>query len=535
MPPRRQISQWATRCVVLLSALALATQVFHLLRGDFVHPSRRHSEQPVAPQDPPLPESARRKIIGLGVSQKQPIPGNNLLQLSTNTHFNARSVRISRDPAAAAANTVSVNSRRYSHFRCVGDDNNPEGRRERICVFENVCYDTTNSQWTYHVRGNSSRKPVLFDATNGERLEFYESRQDYQVGFVALSGFTEGSTDWWPTISTSPSPAVLSPETTVVLDNLHALFHLAVHDDNLGHLLWEEMAALWYGMIRLNAFSDELVPMHMLGTLPDRKLNVKFRTAFMPAITPKDPVSFNDYMKKTVAKQRAATHVCFDQLMAGGNMLRFFQSHGWHNQGHEPLFYSLRNRILKHHGIDPEIVPKTHRIVFTNKTETLKKNIDGGLAKNRGIANLRELVQHVQTKYPDVDVQVVEWQKLSIKKQLDLMHSTTIFITPSGGVSTMLPFLPEGGHAIILDYFERKGEAYYGTQAGTSVSMEAPMWNHFPFIKKLYYQVWGSQDFVSDIPGKSVEDVDWRYEASVKVDFERMDKLIEAAFEDMEP
>ncbi|KAJ3212672.1 hypothetical protein HDU82_007750 [Entophlyctis luteolus] len=457
--------------------------------------------------------------------------------LSVNQPFNERSVRIMSplsDPTGKLEPGVK-NTRRFSHFRCLGDDNNIDGRAERACVFENVCYDVEGKEWLYYSRPDTKLKPILFDSVRGERFGFWEEG----LGFIGLSGFTQGATDWGPTVRQSASPASTSPSTTAILKTAHALFHLAVHDDNLGHLLWEEMGALWYSMVRLNVFSSELVAMHTVGPLPDRALNRKFRDAFFAALTPRAPVSFDEYVAETARAHgggAGASHVCFDQLMVGGNMLRFFQNRDWHNMGHEPLFYSLRNRVLGVHGIDPRQVPQRHKIVFTNKTETLKKAIDGGLTKNRGISNLAELVNFVRAKYAGlgVDVEVVEWQKLPMKAQLELMHSTTIFISPSGGVSTLLPFLPEGAHAILIDYYERNGVVYYGTAAGHSISMEAPLWNHVPHVKKQYYQVWEAKDLVSDVPGKTVEECDWRYEVSTVVDLRRMDTLIEAAFEDME-
>ncbi|KAI9334095.1 hypothetical protein BDR26DRAFT_1009801 [Obelidium mucronatum] len=432
------------------------------------------------------------------------------LFLAYNQNFAKRSVRIANPsnvklnqhspPAAKSASAMGKNSRRYSHFRCAGNDNLIEARRDRICVFENVCYNVEGKSWNYYVRNDTQRKPILFDMYRGERFDFWEEG----LGFVALSGFTQGLTDWGPI----QVPPTLPPKTTTSLKNLHAIFHLAVHDDNLGHLLWEEMGMLWYSMIRLNAYSTEMIAMHAVNPLPDRPLNKKFRAAFFKAFTPNDPVNLEEYMTE---KSNSGTikDICFDQLLVGGNMLRFFQNYG--------------------------IPQLNHRIVITNKTETLKKNIDGGLAKNRGISNLNQVVSWVKSRYPSVKVDVVEWQKLGIKEQLELLQSTTVFITPCGGVSTLLPFLPEGAHAIIIDYYERNGDLWYGTQPNTSVSMEAPMWNHFPHVKKLYYQVWGKDDLVSDVANKTVEEADWRYEVSTKINLERLEKLIEAAFEDMEP
>ncbi|KAJ3028263.1 UNVERIFIED_CONTAM: hypothetical protein HDU68_002070 [Siphonaria sp. JEL0065] len=511
----RQVTTFGSYVCAAMVFVVITLQIVHLLSpDDFQHPSTSHDLQPLKPDEPAVSKDQQLSIL----SKAQPPD----LFLSYNEPFSARSVRIT-NPANVSLNhppplVSNKNSRRFSHFRCAGDDNDIDRRGERICVFENVCYNLQHKQWNYFVRPDTQRKPILFDMYRGERFDFWEEG----LGFVALSGFTQGSTDWAPIVQTMPSPAYVSPSTTITLQNLHAIFHLAVHDDNLGHLLWEEMGMLWYSMIRLNAYSTDLIAMHAVNPLPDRKLNKKFRNAFFKAFTPNDPVNLEEYIfakakSGTSPSEPAIKDVCFDQLLAGGNMLR------------------LRNRILSVHGIDWTKTPVNHRIVFTNKTETLKKNIDGGLATNRGISNLAEIVTHVKKRYPSVKVDVIEWQKLGIKEQLELLQSTTLLITPSGGVSTLLPFLPEGAHAIIVDYYERTGDPWYGTQPKTSVSMEAPMWNHFPHVKKLYYQVWGAADLVSDVPGKTVEEVDWRYEVSTKINLGRLDKLIEAGFEDMEP
>ncbi|KAJ3389540.1 hypothetical protein HDU84_008651 [Entophlyctis sp. JEL0112] len=510
----RNLATLAVRATALLFVFATFAQLRHWSSKD-------------AALSPKPSISPRRSQTSVNLS----IPD---LFLSMNENFSERSVRIP-SPLSRNAQPATKNTRRYSHFRCIGDENNIAARAERACLFENICYSVEDQEWAYYIRPDSQKKPVMFDSALGERFDFFDHQFGSPLGFIALSGFSRAFRDFWsPKIYRQQSPAVTIPSQTVLLTDPHAIFNLNVYDDNLGHLLWEEMGALWYSMVRLNAYSTRLVAMHALDPLPDRALNKKFRAAFFGAITPVAPVSMDSYLA-----EKAAAYVCFDQLMVGGDMLRFFQNAGWHNLGHEPVFYALRNRILAAHGLDARGVspPQRHRIVFTNKTESLKMSAEEGIKNNRGISNLAELVDFVRRKYGSkgVEIEVVEWQKMEMKAQLELMQNTTIFITPSGGVSTLLPFLPEGAHAIVIDYFERNGDQHYGSEAGHSISMEAPLWNHFPHVKKQYYQVWRASDFVSDVPGKSVEECDWRYEVSTLVDLERMDFLIQAAFEDMEP
>lgn len=97
----------------------------------------------------------------------------------------------------------------------------------------------------------------------------------------------------------------------------------------------------------------------------------------------------------------------------------------------------------------------------------------------------------------------------------------------------VLPFLPDGAHVIILDYLEREDDEMVGTKAGESVSMEAPFWNYWPHVKKLYYQVRTNESLKSDDPVKSLDEVSWRDEVSIQVDLSRLETLLEMAFEHM--
>ncbi|CAF1481680.1 unnamed protein product [Didymodactylos carnosus] len=63
--------------------------------------------------------------------------------------------------------------------------------------------------------------------------------------------------------------------------------------------------------------------------------------------------------------------------------------------------------------------------------------------------------------------------------------------------------------------------------SGDSASMEGVVWNHFPHLTKLYYQVRNESDYVWDIPNIR----DTRNYASVVVKMPRLKELIETALE----
>jgi hypothetical protein len=156
-------------------------------------------------------------------------------------------------------------------------------------------------------------------------------------------------------------------------------------------------------MVRLNAYSKDTIAMHgPQAPLPDRPLAHKFRDAFFPALFNHPPVSMQPYLASLLAASNstvAPTHVCFDQLLVGGNIRRFLQTVPWycyifscrqcrvfrvvnvanyiyvyffgvcrHSHGQENLFFSFRQTILSYYKLDKVSLPTKHQIIVTNKT-----------------------------------------------------------------------------------------------------------------------------------------------------------------------
>ena len=117
----------------------------------------------------------------------------------------------------------------------------------------------------------------------------------------------------------------------------------------------------------------------------------------------------------------------------------------------------------------------------------------------------------------------------------------------------ILPFLPEGSYAILINYMlhpeERLGRvsdtelargrcllsprsshlqepARHGECHNCSWTMEAELWRHVRHVRKMYYRVWGPADFARGRPGRN---------AAVKVDPQRLGDMVETAIHEMEP
>jgi len=457
----------------------------------------------------------------------------NFLYLNFDSPLATRTIRL---PMPGESQETGQSLNKYSKFRCSGDEKSLDGYVERLCIFENICVDRESGEFNFYMRNDTPPRPIMFDSRQGEISKFSHDPR----GFVAVTQLAWAESPWagdhkfTPHIVYGESPAISSPNSTLRASNLHALWTTWAFDDNLGHVLWEEIASIWYAMIRMNVLSENVTAMHWPGTLPQRPLARKFRDAFFPAISSTPPVSFYPYLDELGGgpPPTGVRYVCFDELLVGGNVRRFLQRMEWHNYAHEPLFFSLRGRILESFGLDPYFIPSAHQIVIVNKTSS---NYHSGerYQTHRSIYNIDEVVGQIRSKYPHTRVHVVDFKDNSIKEQLSLLLSTTLLVTPAGGISMVLPFLPDGANAIILDYLEKEDDWVFGTKAGESVSMEAPFWNYWPHVKKLYYQVRSKDELRPDDPTKSLDDVSWRDETSVEVGLTRLEALLELAFENM--
>jgi hypothetical protein len=235
--------------------------------------------------------------------------------------------------------------------------------------------------------------------------------------------------------------------------------------------LWEDLLASYAGMRRLGMQDEDAVVMDINGDDP-HKLFKKFK-ALASGISKRPLVDFKEYVGNFSAR-----HICFEQMQVGGEIGVFQYQHRRNNVGREELFKGFRDNILRYHGVDPAHTPTRHRITLTKKTSYTFK---------RSIANLAEVEAFLKKTYPDIEVMTVDLSNHTLTDQFKILMDTSILITPCGGVSAFVPFLPVGAHAIITDFYVSKSE--YGFTVGESGSMEGGLWNHWAHIKKDYYQV----------------------------------------------
>ncbi|CAF3257921.1 unnamed protein product [Rotaria sp. Silwood2] len=382
--------------------------------------------------------------------------------------------------------------------------------RQRTCAFKNICYNKERKVFQFYRKPGSIKTPVLFEPKLGHIYDFNMNNH----GFVGLVARATPRTSWGPTIVEEWLPAA---DVAPYLEHVHVLFMHWHVPFNPGHVIWEDIASTYFAMVRLNEYDSNAVLIEYRNFPNRRGQFYQMYENLVPAFAAK--VDSLDHYTNNFSSPL----VCFQTLVAGGAKSMFSIDNEPYTNGKERLLYDYRTAILRYHGVNVSHLPSRHRIVLVKKTLALRRSL-------RAIKNIGKVKHFIHSTYPKIKLDVIDWSKYTFTQQMHELYRTTILITPCGGISTIIPFLPERTHAIIMDFYVNK-QAYlkgerYGV--GESGSMDGALWNYFPHIRKLYYQVRSATDYVFDFPGAS----NTRHDASIKINMTRLKELIDTALQE---
>mmetsp|Transcript_25378 Transcript_25378/g.70624 ORF Transcript_25378/g.70624 Transcript_25378/m.70624 type:complete len:486 (+) Transcript_25378:215-1672(+) len=419
--------------------------------------------------------------------------------------------------------TSLPDGRQYSRWRCVGglEDDYLIFGQQRTCVFRNICYN--QSDWLFYQRPGE-RLPILFDHKAGMRYGFRQrhTRAGHNIDhdFVALwwkprpwERYDLRWLSWSPLIVEDPLP-----KRHVALQGLHALIDAPfAYAANLGHFVWEIAFPLFVAMAQLGEYTRHLRVIQR-SDFCRTDLCHKFADAFLRPLLGVHEEAIPALADLATALGQSTEPLCFDRLLVGATAAAFDSEA--RNEGKEPLLMLYRARVLEWHQVS--MIPlASHRIVLVDKQQG-----------KRGIKNFDEVYEEVLSSFHAIaNVTRVILPVLSIMEQLHLLSRTTVAVSPCGGVSMILPFLPESAFAILINYAldtvpAKQPDDRHGECAFCSWTMEGEFWRHVPHIRKLYYQVFGPDDFEGRQMGR---------DSRVIVNASRIRWLIQAAFEEMQP
>ena len=263
-----------------------------------------------------------------------PVPWVHWVELSRNT----RSVSESMYNSKRIISKNKINN--FSKFRCTGDENNIDTWPDRLCVFNNICYNLKAEQFEYYRRVRTPKFPLFYDSKRGMLTEFTGSN-----GFVLLT--SRGGHAWTPTIIDQPCPST----DVAWLTNLHTIWKEYFGDDNFGHVVSEDMGSISYSLDRMNEQDEQLVVMHV-NEVSNQTNFQKYLTNIIASLTPQTPVEYKSYLKAF-----NSSYACFRRFIVGGNLNLINAAGRKENDGKEALFYRWRSKIVTFNHFDPEYVP----------------------------------------------------------------------------------------------------------------------------------------------------------------------------------
>jgi capsular polysaccharide biosynthesis protein len=123
--------------------------------------------------------------------------------------------------------------------------------------------------------------------------------------------------------------------------------------------------------------------------------------------------------------------VCFKNLLVGTRGLGM-------STASERIWPPFVAEIKSHFGLQLRPQPKAQKITVFRKNG------------RRTLTNYEEVADHLRKRF-DVEVEVWEPATFSIRDQIKYLETTTVVVTPCGGVSFTSLFLPAGSSAIFVE------------------------------------------------------------------------------------
>jgi hypothetical protein len=398
-----------------------------------------------------------------------------------------------------------------SSYQCLGKQNIIDEKSGRSCLFKNLCYDRQTNDYIYFQQYKIS---VFYDRRKGPLFTFSNDQNDFIQMTALFYGHVQSFS---PVIKYKAIPV----QDVTKVRNLHVLWSRWSTTYNLGHLIYEELGSAYFAMKRFGIYNKTSCQLLDFREKVIDKLYNKIVKAFGQSIS-SNPVKFQgEYYSEFSTR-----YICFDELLVAGASRFFLSAEDNMNGGYEPLLYEFRNDVLRSFNLDPFTIPSKHKIIIIQKShiQNKRQSIDTRTL-SREIFNVDEVYEFIRNRWKNIVVDIISPQDYTIEKQLQMMLEATIVITPCGGISMLLPFLPHNSHAIIMDYYGEDVN-WMNTQQGESSSMEVSFWNLWPHFVKQYYQIMEKEaDIVPDFIGSK----NTRDGYSVKINLERIEFMINVA------
>lgn len=264
---------------------------------------------------------------------------------------------------------------------------------------------------------------------------------------------------------------------------------------NPGHLLWDDFLPL-YTLLDMFDRTDEehLALAHML-----RPTTKEFEepippfdifSKFLPLMIGSDNAEKQEVELSKIGSQKlklknpSSEHstniVCAKAGLTGGGLFSDHGEHRWHGQwpsdrklphnlGRGGLLRRYRSFLMQHIGVDPQEAPKPGRVVISQSSSS--KSWRANLTFSDYIEELDN-----QNGNGDIEVIPLEMSSMSLKEQIEITSTASVYLTAVGGGSATAMFLPKGAHLILF---------YNPNQY-----LDWDFWNNFPHLNVHWIGMW---------------------------------------------
>jgi hypothetical protein len=336
---------------------------------------------------------------------------------------------------------------RSSHF-CKGNMDGAVGGKYRVCLFTNVCWNGDGI--TYYSGGKD-----LFTYYDRELVGPFDKK------FIRLNTEREDPSY----LNITVANAYLPLGNTTFFESTIAIYYDPYISENFGHFLAEGLFAAYYAQLMFGVLTPDVSLIVPRFVTPNCKKHTRCSLLFRewaPGITRKSIKQLVDIKPGT----------CFQELIPGTWPLSGLRPFSEPMVGRGSVWYDFREYMLRNLGFNPLKRPKIHKILWSTRNPS----------ETRIILNQQQVHTSLIQEFPHIPLEVMNIALLNSTQQLKLLETTTVLITPDGGISFIAALLPLGSAAVFLD-------DWYPLE-NRSRHLEGFLWSFIPnHLQDFYYLV----------------------------------------------
>lgn len=401
-----------------------------------------------------------------------------------------------------------VQRRAWSHFTC------HQTPPSRACHFQSVCWDRVGQTFVYYEE--PGQLPLVHSST-GNGFD-WEIRPDFVRATNDATLLGPDKTPFLPLIRVSgpiPEDHAFAPEAVHVYFISHYAenFGHAIGDDILPAYALQSMFGLVTADVKLLTPRDFAETAGDVGTAAYQRAR-KFLGDMAQVISDhpigemfKDPL----YRRRVSFARNNATesgprHTCFTSLLTGHSRIGFSHDGGRY-------FAPLSNYMLQRAMALFPSVREAASIKHSRQRVVVVKKVG-----RRAILNVEELADHLRTTF-DVRIDVINPAGMDLHEQMALALSSTLILTPEGGISYISAFVRARTPVIFV--------GHWVPSRNISEHLDWHVWQPARRFVPLLYDVRASEVTVLP-PGNTTHpaDMDYHIHGGVTIDALRMSRLV---------